>query len=52
MSRYPQVVNRNFRDDSTTWPHHEMWKEWLATVETERLSQRKEKHGTQKRSVD
>jgi hypothetical protein len=35
------VKNFNWRDGTTTWPHHEMWRQWLSEVEADRLAQRK-----------
>jgi hypothetical protein len=40
MSRYA-VKNFNWRDGTTTWPHHQMWRQWLSEVEADRLAQRK-----------
>lgn len=51
MSRYP-IRNRNWRDDTATWPHSEMWRQWLSEVEADRLAQRKTREEKQKWNSD
>jgi hypothetical protein len=39
-SKYPSVVNRNFRDSSTVWTWHELSKEWLSLAEQHKLEEK------------
>jgi len=39
-SKYPVVVNRNFRDSSTVWTWHELYRDWLSLAEQHRLEER------------